>query len=160
MTYKIGPFEIAKIKVWNIVLFVTIFTLAPIAIQYAVNATSPMTRWVEYVSVEPLKTQYRGGDYVDFVSIRNVYRTSSIAWNDVLNCDYGNGFEFTQSYNSDSTAVLPPLENPETVIWRYCAPLPNSNATCYLQSNITLRLESGVTKLQVVRSHVFNVTKI
>lgn len=119
---------------------------------------TPSTYWYEYHSVEPAKPVFSSNEEIRFISTRSVYRKGSFYWNDILRCNFDTidtDFLFYFSYNT--SAKNSKITDNTSSEWVYLVVPPDKPASCYLESNITMKVALGFEKDQQIISSVFRV---
>lgn len=150
-------------------MFMVIFSLLPIGLEYYFIKFTSAEHWFEYQELFVDDLGVTAGDQVILVlSYAVVKRPVELQWNDVLYCKGSNGWEFAGSNQTSNyyaaPAILPRVYvNPTTgveseVPWRFI--LPGSLETgqkCYLESTITANLPYGFERTAQIRSNEFVV---
>ena len=116
-----------------------LFTYVVVVVFFIVSAelaltVLPSTYWIEYEKVIPTKDTFQIGEKLQFVSVSEVYRPTEVRWNDVLRCDFGQGFGHFSDYQSSSLVGVRELST--TSPWTYNGVIPNEPTSCFLESHI------------------------
>ena len=106
---------------------------------YLFYAFMPISHWIEYRSITPLNEEVCVDDTIKFVTESSVYHPVGLRFNDILYCRDRNTNEY-ERYNEQNTrrSLSVPGVNRLTV-WPF-NPGVAYPTTCYLESNVTLRL--------------------
>lgn len=155
-------------KVIHILMFMSVFALAPQAIEYYFLQSMPASYWVEYSAIEVRDKVNFNDNHLDVLSFAVIKRPVLIEWSDVLFCDNGKGAAFTDS-QSDSRyfterTVLPRVDKDlftgqdRFVPWRFQI---DSNIQaeeyCFIQSSIKAKLRFDIEKVVGIKSNTFVV---
>lgn len=114
----------------------------------------PTTYWFEYFSVEPAQSQFDLGEKPVILSDNTVYQTVQMNWNDVMRCDFDDGYGYGYFSQYESSATHHKHER-KISRWIYQAQVPEVPATCIIDSTITINLPLGFTKEQKLQSGPF-----
>ena len=136
--------------------FVMLFAIALIA-NYTYFSIMPFSHWIRYDSVDPAKNTFKVGEQLEFISTTLTQRRCNLEFNDILYCRNGlpNSFKFYADYNSSHDNCKPSKERKQTT-WKYGHAVAEPN-TCYLESNITLKLPWGINKTYSYKGKAFTV---
>lgn len=152
-----------------IAMFVVIFSLLPIGLEYYYIKNTTSDHWFEYSQLHVEDMGVNNTDRLILVlSYAVIKRPVELNWNDVLYCKGKGGYEFVSSNQSSNfymqPAVLPRVYiNPNTgtenkTPWRFLLKEElTTGEQCYLESTITARLPYGIEKTAQIRSNTFIV---
>lgn len=116
--------------------------------------TVPFNNYVEYYSVTPQKNNFQTGEELWFVSDSEYKKPVVAEWNDVLFCNFGEGFVYVKSYNSNRDYVAPRARSKKPWNFNYAVTRP---AECYLESGIKIRVENGIEKTMIYTGEKFKI---
>ena len=146
------------------VIFASFFVFIPAILQITIENTMQLTldqtdreEFFHYYSVQPASTIFALGEPIELISDVEVYKELDFSWNDILRCDYidGRGFVNVGSQPEESRNIQPYERREGT--WEFSRVLPNREAVCFIEANITADVGYGVEKNQQVFSPVFKV---
>ena len=114
------------------------------------------SRFFEYVNISYEGTNDEG---IEFLSEAVWYRSGSVAWNDILRCDNGQGLD-TADWPFWSSQTTDRFNTPSSdgmireSHWVYAAGHPRDGRLCFLDSTTQMTYK-GVDKLATFESSVF-----
>lgn len=116
----------------------------------------PRSSFFTYEHVIPSKEKFAIGEELQFISVSEVKRTVNFYWEDILFCDFGEGFGYFSTYKSNKSHVEPYTKK-STNPWSYQGKLPKTKSSCYLRSFISHKDKTGAVKNQILdKSPVFS----
>ncbi|MCP4933517.1 MAG: hypothetical protein GY927_04770 [bacterium] len=122
--------------------------------EYLYYRVLPVYQHFEYHSIELGKPAIIG-EPIEFVSTREIRRTSSIEWLDTLFCDLGDGIGFRHFSQKDTSRdSIPASGGIVKQPWTYTARTPHVDATCYL-----LSVSTGIFPYGIQKTHRTVVTE-
>ena len=120
---------------------------------------APMSLWAEYYSINPVSDEFVVGDQPYFISEREIFRESTLEFNDVIFCREDDELDFNSyAYFVSGRAGIPPTNGRSKMLWPYDHSL-NQAGSCYMHSTITLDLPFGVHKRQTIVGPIFKVVE-
>lgn len=140
----------------NIVLLGTIFTGVFTAGEYVYFRIMPMSHWVEYKVVKPIKTQFSYDESLVFNSIYKVNKEANIYYTDTLRCNIEDQFGFFSQATAQGIGIAAQKELKD-VDWTFQAEKPLPPRTCYLDTVIEVHLPYGIKKHQRIIGDNFEI---
>jgi hypothetical protein len=125
-------------------------------INYTYYQVMPITHWVNYETVKPLKQVVKVGQPLEFVSKKDTHRRCDLTFNDILYCRNGQPDNYRYYASQDSGHINCMSEAGQALQWRFRHRVTEPTE-CYLQSNITLHLPWGIKKHQTIEGDIFRV---
>lgn len=134
-----------------IISLLTILSVLFLIICYLAVLLSPSSVWFEYESLKNQSAQKN----IMMHSVVDKRRLADLHYNDVLRCNFGEGYVYFSSFLSESTYETAAKT---TYTWRYQGEVPKTPSKCYIRSVITATVEFGVEKKITIESLPFIYT--
>jgi len=114
----------------------------------------PMDFWVKYDRIDLVEPAYVG-EPIRFVSYRTIKRKSTLHFNNHLMCwdDDRSEYEVYLKYSSRNLAAAP---SDGSVTWYFQRPV-SIEKSCYLHTDVMLKLPFDIDKTQSLDSQKFNI---
>ena len=141
---------------WRVFTLIAYVPIVFFVSSYSFYVFAPMSRWVEYDRVEPIKNVFEVGEKIRFNSFRNVHHRSDLLFTDRLLCENNKGeYEPQELFSTGKNDVLP-TKGIDVVNWPYGDPV-YFETKCFCEHTVTLLLPFGIRKSQSLVGPVFEV---
>lgn len=139
----------------NGIFFVALYTAG----EYAFYRAMPMSGWVDYKYVTPVKTEFKVGEDLKFISFAEINHSPTIEWNDILYCidSETNKLERYSSFTSKTEAAKNRTVASDAPTWKYGGEVPKSPASCCLDTQVKLFLPYDIEKVQTLKGELFKI---
>lgn len=142
------------------VLISALIAIIPVTWQYAKETFQPAEKWFLYHYVNPVKSVFKIGEPLYFVSRRQVNRRVNFEWEDILFCnleyiDSWDKYVYFSAYTTSKRNIEP--HEVQNFTWRYTEEIPQTNAECYLRSTIIAKMKYGPDKIQTIMGNEFKI---
>ena len=140
------------------IFFGLLLPLASLGVEVLVYKFAPNSFWFEYHLIQPAQDEFPMDEHPTFISTSEVNQAVFMEWNDILRCDLkdGKGYRFFSSYTSENSRVE--KKEMSSSAWTYGSDIPTVEATCYLESNISITLPFGIKRTQKIIGKKFMFT--
>lgn len=123
-------------------------------VSYLQTKSSVYSDYFEYTKIVSVKDRYDIGEDIIFNSVLDRYEVTDMKYVDILKCTIWDEEIWYSQGVTYSKWLTPWLYDK---LWRYDGELPNTNASCYLDSSPTVLLNYGIEKTQKLESNIFTI---
>lgn len=158
-------------KIFGAILSYVVLYLFLVTFANTFTMVAPSSWFMEYQGIEPRTAAFEYGEEMRFTShiTRKTDKPLDIRWNDVVRCDFGDGYETwrhaevsvensplqSQSIDAPERFVNTPYDAP----WAFPHPAPQERAACILSSTYKVCNNYGCYKPEYIESSIFFVVE-
>lgn len=130
-------------------------TLLFVCAKYIVLSAAPRSIWFHYDGIS-FYNQPVEGEWIEMISYSNWYIPVNVKWIDSLYCSAKDKDTFTFIDQNKPLKKNMHMEESPISPWLFIR-APKAGNKCYVESSVTIYLDFGITKTQVVKTDVIEV---
>lgn len=122
-----------------------------------IQTNMPITYWIEYDRAEPIKDFYGIDEPLVMKSYYKTKRETEITFDDLLMCDWGEGYIYVSEQVFNRTRLEPANLLHKGITWVYSGDRPIKDAKCYIKAVLSVNLDYAQDKKLEIETKPFKL---